>query len=75
MLTAELLGTMIGWLLAAIVMSLLLWMLVLIWGHLIQAMKAWFAVSSQPVRQPSDQDQVPLYPPIPHDGYSRRDFQ
>ncbi len=73
MLTAELLGTMIGWLLAAIVMSLLLWMLVLIWGHLIQAMKAWFAVSSQSVRQPREHEQV-VYPPLSHDGYSRRDL-
>jgi hypothetical protein len=75
MVISELLGMTIAWLLAAIVISLLLWMLVLIWGHLLQALKAWFGVSSQPVRQPPDQYHVPVFPPVPQDGYVRRDFQ
>lgn len=75
MLTSELLGMMIAWLLAAILLSLLLWMLVCIWGQIIQAMKAWFGVSREPLSRPQDQYQVPVYPPVPQDGYARRDFQ
>ncbi len=73
MLTAELLWMTIAWLLAAIVISLLLWMLVLIWGHLLQAVKAWFGVSREPLSQPHDQYNVPVYPAVPQDGYVRRD--
>ncbi len=75
MVTAELLGMTIVWLLVAIVISLLLWLLVLIWGQLIQAIKTWFGVSREELSQPQDHYQVPGYPPLQQDGYSRRDFQ
>ncbi len=75
MLTSELLGMTIAWLLAAIVISLFLWMLVLIWGHMIQAIKALFGVVPPSVGQPHDHYQAPVSPPVPQDGYARRDFQ
>ncbi len=74
MLAAELLGLIIGWLLAAIVMSLLLWMLVLIWGQMLQAIRTWFGVPREPVNHPQDHEQVPMYPPLSQDGYARRDL-
>ncbi len=78
MLTAELLGLMIAWLLAAIVLSLLLWMLVLIWGQMIHTMKTWFggSMSREPLSRPQEHEQVPgypRYPPLSQDGYARRD--
>ncbi len=73
MLTSELLWMTIAWLLAAIVISLLLWMLVFIWGQMLQAIKAWFGVSREPLSRPQDHYQVPVYPPVQQDGYVRRD--
>ncbi len=74
MFTSELFGTMIAWLLVAIVISLLLWMLVLIWGQLIQALRTMFGVLPPSVRPSLDHYQVPEYPPLSQDGYSRRDL-
>jgi hypothetical protein len=76
-LTAELLGLMIAWLLAAIVLSLLLWMLVLIWGQMLHTMKtwfgmSWFGMSREPLSRPQEHEQV-VYPPLSQDGYVRRD--
>ncbi len=72
MLTAELLGLMIAWLLAAIVLSLFLWMLVLIWGQMLHTIKTWFGLSREPLSRPQEHEQV-VYPPLSQDGYVRRD--
>ncbi len=73
MTTPELLGMTIAWLLAAIVISLLLWLLVFIWGHLIAVIKTMFGVSREPLSRPQDQYDVPVYRPVPQDGYVKRD--
>ena len=77
MFTAELLGMMIAWLLAAIVLSLFLWMLVLIWGQIICAMKVWFGVPRESLREPMHQahEQVSGYPPDSQHGYAGRGYQ
>ena len=78
MFTAELLGMMIAWLLAAILLSLFLWMLVLIWGQIISAMKVLFGLpgmSREPPNHAHEHDQMSGYPPVSHHGYERRDYQ
>ncbi len=84
MFTAELFGMLIAWMLAAILLSLFLLMLVVIWGQIIGAMKVWFGLSGMPglPREPlshsHEHAQVPGYhgyPPVSHNGYERRDSQ
>jgi hypothetical protein len=79
MFTAELLGMLIAWLLAAILLSLFLWMLVVIWGQIIHTMKVWFGLPRVPLSHPHDQphehEQVSGYPPVSQNGYERRDYQ
>lgn len=70
MFTAELFGMLFAWLLAAILLSLFLLMLVVIWGQIIHTLKVWFRLSGLP-REPLNhpQEQVPEYPPLSHNGY------
>jgi hypothetical protein len=78
MFTAELFGMLIAWLLAAILLSLFLWMLVLIWGQIISTLKMWFGLPGMPRESPNqahEHDQVCGYPPVSHHDYSRRDYQ
>ena len=78
MFTAELFGMMIAWLLAAILLSLFLWMLVVIWGQIIHTLKVWFGLPGlprEPLREPQEHEQVSGYPPISRNSYGRRDYQ
>jgi hypothetical protein len=82
MFTAELLGMLIAWLLAAILLSLFLLLLVVIWGQIIHTMKVWFGLPGMsreppgyPLSHPHEHSQVPEYPPVSQNGYERRDYR
>jgi hypothetical protein len=78
MFTAELFGILIAWLLAAILLSLFLLLLVVIWGQILHTLKLWFGVPGVPresLGHPQEHDQISGYSPVSHNGFGRRDTQ